>query len=94
MEDRWLQRSRWTPKQGMKTIAERLENMHRAFETPQKYSKRIQGKRFLLVDDVMTSGATLDQAAWALKQRGAISVDAVVFARGMGAAKSTALQTA
>jgi predicted amidophosphoribosyltransferase len=93
LEDRWLKRPRWTPKQGMKTISERLQNMHRAFEIPEKYARRIQGKRFLLVDDVMTSGATLDQAAWALKQRGALMVDAVVFARGLGAAKPAATPT-
>ena len=93
VEDRWVQRTRWTPKQGMKTIAERRENMHRAFEIPSKYSRRIQGRRFLLVDDVMTSGATLDQAAWALKQRGAVLVDAVVFARGLGVAKTVARQS-
>ena len=88
VEDRWLHRTRWTPKQGMKTIAERRKNMHRGFDVPEKYTGRIQGRRFLLVDDVMTSGATLDQAAWALKQRGALMVDAVVFARGLGARKS------
>jgi predicted amidophosphoribosyltransferase len=89
VEDRWLHRTRWTPKQGMKTIAERRKNMHRGFDVPEKYTGRIQGRRFLLVDDVMTSGATLDQAAWALKQRGALMVDAVVFARGLGARKSS-----
>lgn len=92
IEPRWLHRTRWTPKQGMKTIAERLENMHRAFAIPKKYATRAHGKRFLLVDDVMTSGATLDQAAWALKSQGALMVDAVVFARGLGAARSTVSQ--
>jgi predicted amidophosphoribosyltransferase len=93
IEDRWLQRARWTPKQGMKTIVERQENMFRAFQIPEKHAKRVQGKRFLLVDDVMTSGATLDQAAWALKQKGALMVDAVVFARGLGATRPTAPRT-
>jgi predicted amidophosphoribosyltransferase len=93
IEDRWLHRTRWTPKQGMKTIAERLENMHRAFAISPKYSGRVQGRRFLLVDDVMTSGATLDQAAFALKERGAVMVDAVVFARGLGAARAAVPQT-
>ena len=77
----------------MKTIVERQENMFRAFQIPEKHAKRVQGKRFLLVDDVMTSGATLDQAAWALKQKGALMVDAVVFARGLGATRPTAPRT-
>jgi predicted amidophosphoribosyltransferase len=78
----------------MKTIAERRENMRRAFEVPAKFAPRVHGRSFLLVDDVMTSGATLDQAAWALKQRGARLVDAVVFARGLGATKSFSAKTA
>lgn len=94
IENRWVHRTRWTPKQGMKTIAERRENMRRAFEVPAKFAPRVHGRSFLLVDDVMTSGATLDQAAWALKQRGARLVDAVVFARGLGATKSFSAKTA
>ena len=41
----------------------------------------------LLVDDVMTSGGTLADAARALKAAGARQVDAVVFARGISAGK-------
>jgi orotate phosphoribosyltransferase len=40
-----------------------------------------------LVDDVMTSGATLQEAARALLKAGARRVDAVVFARGVNATK-------
>ncbi|MEY2611812.1 MAG: Phosphoribosyl transferase domain, partial [Planctomycetota bacterium] len=41
----------------------------------------------LLIDDVMTSGATLQEAAKALRAAGARRVDAVVFARGVNASK-------
>lgn len=41
----------------------------------------VQGKPVLLIDDVLTTGATLNAAATALKAAGASCVDAVVFAR-------------
>ena len=41
----------------------------------------IRGTHIILVDDVITTGATLEQAARALKQAGAKTVDAVVFAQ-------------
>jgi predicted amidophosphoribosyltransferase len=85
VEERWLRRARWTQKQGMKTISERVTNMYGAFMCPRR--KGLVGRRILLVDDVMTSGATLDQAAHALRQSGALHVDAVVFARGVGATR-------
>lgn len=80
-----LRRKRWTSKQGLKTISERRENIRGAFEVID--TKRIQYRSFLLVDDVMTSGATLADAARALREAGARQVDAVVFARGVSAAK-------
>lgn len=80
-----LRRKRWTSKQGLKTISERRDNIHGAFEV--RDPKRVQYRSFLLVDDVMTSGATLADAARALREAGARQVDAVVFARGVSAAK-------
>ena len=80
-----LRRSRWTQKQGMKTISERRENLLEAFEVPKPETVRYRS--FLLIDDVMTSGATLQEAAKALRAAGARRVDAVVFARGVNAPK-------
>jgi predicted amidophosphoribosyltransferase len=87
VRSKWLRRSRWTQKQGMKTVVEREFNMLGAFRAGP--AKAIQGKRLLLVDDVMTSGATLHQAASSLRSAGAIHVDAVVFARGINASRVT-----
>jgi predicted amidophosphoribosyltransferase len=42
---------------------------------------QLRGKRILLIDDVMTSGASLNEAAQVLKQAGAAHVSALVFAR-------------
>jgi ComF family protein len=44
-------------------------------------TEEMAGKRVLVIDDVMTSGATLDELARALKQRGAASVTNLVVAR-------------
>lgn len=46
-----------------------------------KDPRRIQGRNILLVDDVVTTGATLQAASQALKSAGAKSVDALVFAK-------------
>lgn len=83
IEPGWLQRARWTPKQGLQTIEERRQNMVSVFGV--RSGKAVRGKRVLLVDDVMTSGATLQDATRALKEAGAIGVSAVVFARGVSA---------
>lgn len=59
--------------------AERLENMKGAFLVPA--SEVINGKRILLIDDIITTGATLDAAASSLLQRGASEILCACFAR-------------
>ncbi len=61
--------------------SERLKNVKAAFAVEPLRAKELLGKRVLLVDDVMTSGATLFAAAAALRQAGAAHIAAVVFAR-------------
>ena len=85
MSESYLKRSRWTTKQGLKTISERRESIRDAFAV--SHPKKIEYRSVLLVDDVMTSGGTLADAARALKAAGARQVDAVVFARGISAGK-------
>ena len=57
---------------------ERLVQMNKAFEVKKN---NLAGKTVLLVDDVLTTGATLESAARLLRQNGAVHVDAVVVAR-------------
>ena len=61
--------------------AERLTNVKGAFLVNPLRSAELDGRRVVLVDDVMTSGASLFTAAAALKQAGATHVTALVFAR-------------
>lgn len=76
-----LRRTRRTPSQGRRTRDERVANMRGAFSVHPAHAERLRGARVLLVDDVMTTGATLSECALALKQGGAASVDAVCLAR-------------
>jgi ComF family protein len=60
------------------SASERRRNVQGAFRVTEKAA--VAGRRLVLVDDVMTTGATLDAAARALRRAGAAEVDVVVFA--------------
>ncbi|KPK47926.1 MAG: hypothetical protein AMJ77_01650 [Dehalococcoidia bacterium SM23_28_2] len=76
---RGLARRRNTPPQARSAEAEeRRRNVADAFIADRR---RVEGRRILLIDDVMTTGATLDACARALRQAGAVSVWALTFAR-------------
>ena len=71
-----LRRRRDTPSQTSLTPEQRASNVAGAFVAPAPLSGT-----FVLVDDVCTTGATLAEAAAALRLAGAAQVDAVTFAR-------------
>ena len=52
-----------------------------AFAVPQLRRKQVEGRRILLIDDVFTTGATVEGCARALLKAGAASVDVAVVAR-------------
>ncbi|MFL6674283.1 MAG: ComF family protein [Massilia sp.] len=61
--------------------SERRDNIRGAFEVAPDAFDRVQGRHVGIVDDVMTSGHTLDELAATLKQAGAARVSGLVFAR-------------
>ena len=66
-----LERIKRTPTQTKLTREERIQNVQGAFDLKTKYTQQIQGKEVVLIDDVMTSGATFNSAAHVLKRNGA-----------------------
>lgn len=73
------QRVRHTPAQAALPWRERVKNIRGAFHCTADFS----GKRLLLVDDVMTTGASIDECARTLKLHGAARVSALVVARAL-----------
>lgn len=79
-----LVRIRDIPPQVGLSRAERIENVKGAFAVRKSRARRIEGKRVLLIDDVMTTGATLGECARALLDAGAADVAALTIARTIG----------
>ena len=84
-----LVRRRATATQGGKSGSGRRRNVAGAFEVPARRAKQVAGLRILLVDDVLTTGASAEGCARALKAAGASGVDLAVVARVQDAAGLT-----
>ncbi len=76
-----LVRTRHTAHQGHKTARQRRLNMRGAFSVRQSMEARVKGRRLILIDDVLTTGATLDGCTRALLRAGAADVCVVTLAR-------------
>ncbi len=76
-----LKRVKATPQQVGLDKPARALNVQGAFRVPPERKAEVAGRKLILVDDVLTSGATLDACARALFRGGAASVDVLVFAR-------------
>lgn len=74
-----LVRSRATKSQGKCNAGGRRRNVRGAFACPRP--ERVAGRRIVLVDDVFTTGATIEECAKVLKGAGAVSVDVLTIAR-------------
>jgi ComF family protein len=75
-----LQRTKGDSQAG-KSAAGRRRAVAGAFQVPERQKKTVQGRRVLLVDDVLTTGATAEACARALLRAGARAVDVAVIAR-------------
>lgn len=77
-----LKRLRATPSQGkMSSAKARRRNVMGAFGVPKARRAELKGRTVLLIDDVLTTGATLDSCARSLKRAGATRVFALTLAR-------------
>jgi ComF family protein len=80
-EHRLLLRIKDTPPQSSLHRAQRLDSLSHAFAVDPLLHNRVKGARLVLVDDVMTSGATLFAAASVLRAAGAAHITGLVIAR-------------
>lgn len=76
-----LARVKATARQTGLTKAQRGENLQGAFRVSEDMRPRIEARRILLVDDVLTTGATLNAASRALLRARAARVDVLTFTR-------------
>lgn len=71
------QRTKFTPPQASLPLKDRIKNIRGAFSCTQN----VQGLRIAIVDDVMTTGASLNELAKTLKEAGAMHIECWVVAR-------------
>jgi len=83
-----LRRVKATTQQVGLSRAERATNVQGAFRVDPAGKVEVAGRRLIVIDDVLTSGATSDACARALLRAGAAQVDVLVFARVVDAAKA------
>jgi ComF family protein len=76
-----LKRIKPTAQQVGLSRTERAANIQGAFRVPPEGEAAVAGRRLVLVDDVLTSGATVEECARALLRAGAANVDVLIFAR-------------
>ena len=76
-----LRRVKATAQQVGLSRKDRAANMQGAFKVAPAARAEIAGRRLIVIDDVLTSGATADACARALLRGGAAQVDVLVFAR-------------
>jgi len=76
-----LRRARWTGSQAGLKVQERRTNVRRAFELHPRWTTTVRDKTVLLVDDVLTTGATVEACTQVLQGAGARHVDVLTLAR-------------
>jgi ComF family protein len=83
-----LRRVRKTTSQVGLSPDQRRRNVAGAFKVPNSRASAVAGKSIVLIDDVITTGATADACARALRRAGAAKVDVLALARAVEPAAS------
>jgi ComF family protein len=78
---RLLERCRDTAPQTLLAPGERRANLRLAFAVPPASMRQVRGQHIGIIDDVITTGVTLDEIAATLKRAGAARVSCLAFAR-------------
>lgn len=76
-----LRRVKRTRPQAGLTRSERAGNLQGAFRVPAEARIKVEGRRVVLIDDVLTTGATANAASRVILRAGARQVDVLAFAR-------------
>lgn len=76
-----LGRTRNTPTQGYLKANERFKNVRKAFDMDPKYADRLKGKNIILIDDVLTTGATIKECTKVLRKAKVNRIDVLTVAR-------------
>ena len=84
VDDGILKRVRGTAPQKSLAPEERKRNIGGAFLVGRQERKRLAGKRVLLIDDIYTTGSTMDEAARTLRRAGAEKVYYLAISIGQG----------
>jgi ComF family protein len=74
-------RNKFTPPQASLPLKERVKNIHGVFSVKDTAKNNLKGLRVALIDDVMTTGASLNELAKTIKKAGASHVECWVIAR-------------
>lgn len=77
----WLERAAFTRTQTLLKKTQRMANVHRAFRMRRR--QKLQGEKIIILDDVMTTGATTSACAKVLKKAGAGEICVWTVARGL-----------
>jgi len=82
--DHILARDQATPPQVGLTKSERASNVQGAFSVPKSARIDVKGRKLIVIDDVLTSGATASACARVLRRARASRIDVLVLARVVG----------
>jgi ComF family protein len=79
-----IKRKKNNPPQASLSKIKRLKNIKGNFSIPEKSKGKIIGKNILLIDDVMTTGATINECCKMLKKSGAGKIFVLTIAKSLG----------